>query len=102
MNEQYWPCVESAQPTNQSNHIFKSKISTIKLLLCAGLTVRASLKLETGAAGSISSSSASSDLQQVCSVGLQTIESHVTTPGTKNGVAGLLLLLEDITDKGRE
>lgn len=63
--------------------------------MCAGLTVRASLKLETGAAGSISCRSASSDLQQVCSIGLQTIQSHVTTPGTENGVAGLLLLLQD-------
>lgn len=67
--------------------------------MCAGLTVRAGLKLEAGAAGSISSSSASSDLQQVCSVGLQTVQSHVTTPGTENGVAGLLLLLRDIEQR---
>lgn len=68
---------------------------TVKLvLLCAELTVGAGLELETGAAGSIPSSGASSDLQQVGSVGLQAIQSDVATPGTKDGVAGLLLLLQ--------
>lgn len=65
------------------------------------LTVGAGLELERGAAGSVSGCCASSDLQQVGGVGLQTIQSHITTPSTKDGVAGLLLLLEEKPDKGR-
>lgn len=63
--------------------------------MCAVLTVRAGLELDAGAAGSISSSSSSSDLQEVCSVGLQAIQSHITTTGTEDSVAGLLLLLDN-------
>lgn len=59
------------------------------------LTVGTGLKLETGAAGSVSGSGAGSDLQQVGRVGLQPVQGHVTTPGTEDGVTGLLLLLQD-------
>lgn len=86
----------------ESTFSFRSKSNTVKHELCAALTVGAGLKLHTGAAGSVSSSSSSSDLQEVCSVGLQAIQSHVTTTGTENGVAGLLLLLEDKTDAERK
>ena len=58
------------------------------------LTIGTGLKLETGAAGSISGSGAGSDLQQVGRVGLQPVQGHVTTPGTEDGVTGLLLLLQ--------
>lgn len=83
MNEQHWPWVEITRNW-----------------CVAWLTVRAGLKLETGAAGSISSGGAGSDLQQVRRVGLQTVQGHVATPGSKNGVAGLLLLLEKANSRG--
>lgn len=60
----------------------------------AKLTVRAGFELEARAAGSISSSSASSDLEQVGRVGLQTIQGHITTPSSEDSVAGLLFFLE--------
>lgn len=63
--------------------------------LHAKLTVRAGFKLEAGAAGSISSGSASSDLEQVGCVGFETIQGHITSPSSKNGIAGLLFFLED-------
>lgn len=59
------------------------------------LTVGTGLKLETGAAGSVSGSGAGSDLQQVGRVGLQPVQGHVTAPCTEDGVTGLLLLLQD-------
>lgn len=82
MNEQHWPWGEVTENC-----------------CVARLTVRAGLKLETGAAGSISSGGAGSDLQQVRRVGLQTVQGHVATPGSKNGVAGLLLLLEEANSR---
>lgn len=82
-----WP----ANPTQGSCHIF---------IHYAELTVRACLELETGTAGSVSGCGASSDLQKVGSVGLQTIQSHVTTTSTEDGVAGLLLFLKERKDKG--
>lgn len=86
----------------ESSFSFRRKSNTVKHVPCAALTVRAGLKLHTGAAGSISSRSSSSDLQEVCSVGLQAIQSHITTTGTEDGVAGLLLLLEDKTNAERK
>lgn len=71
----------------------KQRVSCCKMYISAELTVRAGLKLERGTAGSISSSSARSDLKQVGSVWLQTVQGHVTTPSTEDGVAGLLLFL---------
>lgn len=59
------------------------------------LTVGASFKLETGAAGSVAGGGASSDLQQVRRVGLQAVEGHVAAAGSEDGVAGLLLLLPE-------
>lgn len=59
------------------------------------LTVRAGLKLETGAAGSVAGGGARSDLQQVRRVGLQAVEGHVAAAGSEDGVAGLLLLLPE-------
>lgn len=70
--------------------------------MCVALTVRAGLELDARAAGSVSSSSPSSDLQEVCRVGLQAIQRHITTTGTEDGVAGLLLLLGDKTNAGRK
>lgn len=65
------------------------------------LTVGAGFKLETGAAGSVAGGGASSDLQQVRRVGLQAVEGHVAATRSKDGVAGLLLLLPETITRAR-
>lgn len=59
------------------------------------LTVWAGLKLKLAAGAAISCSGTSSNLQQVCGIRFQAIQSHICALASQDGVAGLLFLLQE-------